>query len=150
MYYYKTCVLCDEKIRTTYDLCAKHYKEFGNQINEPWFKELAALQQEQDDIDKRERYNIPYYSTTDIHGVYEPPKLLSKKDVGRPSTDWRIAAKVLEVYDESVDAVKNKKAVRVKSLRQIAREVGHGLGYVTCRNILLKYRKESYKNKQLK
>ncbi len=48
----------------------------------------------------------------------------------------------------SLENVELGLVTRVKSLRQIAREVketiGVQIGYVTCRNILLEYRKDSY------
>ena len=146
--YIRTCVLCDEKIRSQHKLCRVHFRDYGDQINEPWFIEIAQQQKKQDDIDRRERFQLPFYSETDLHGEYKAPELLSKRDVGRPSTDWRIVDKVLKIYDESLEQVEIGNALRVKSLRQIAREVkslmGIHMGYVTIRNILLEYRKDIY------
>jgi len=148
MQYIRTCVLCDEKIKSQHKLCKTHFKEYGDQINEPWFIDIALQQKKQDDIDRRERFQLPFYSETNIHGEYKAPELLSKRDVGRPSTDWRTVEKVLRIYDASLEDVEVGIAPRVKSLRQIAKEVaaeiGTNIGYVTCRNILLEYRKDSY------
>lgn len=148
MRYLKTCVLCDEKIKSQHKLCKKHFTEYGDQVNEKWFIEIALQQKKQDDIDRRERFQLPFYSETNLHGEYKAPELLSKRDVGRPNTDWRIVDKILKIYDVSLENVELGLVTRVKSLRQIAREVketiGVQIGYVTCRNILLEYRKDSY------
>lgn len=143
--YTKTCVLCDTRIKSSHRLCSQHFAEYRDQMDEPWFKALAQEQSRQDTIDKHESYCLPYNSTTDIYGVYKAPELLSKRDVGRPSTDWRIVDKVLRIYDESVEDVKEGKAIRPKSLRTIARELDNKIGYVTVRNILKEYRKKDIK-----
>jgi hypothetical protein len=114
-------------------------------MDEPWFKALAEEQSKQDTIDRHESYRLPYYSATNMYGVYEAPELLSKRDVGRPSTDWRIVDKVLQIYDSSVEDVNEGKAVRPKSLRAIAKELDNKIGYVTVRNILKEYRKKDIK-----
>jgi hypothetical protein len=143
--YNKTCVLCDTRIKSSHRLCNQHFNEYRERMNEPWFQALAKEQSRQDTIDKHERYCLPYNSTTDIYGVYTAPELLSKRDVGRPSTDWRIVDKVLKIYDASVEDVKEGKALRPKSLRTIARELHNKIGYVTVRNILKEYRKKDIK-----
>jgi len=147
MIYNKTCVLCDEKIKPSHRLCTAHYKEYKEQMDEPWFKALADCQQRQDEIDRHEGYCLPYGSSTDIYGVYEAPELLAKRDVGRPSTDWRIVDRVLRIYDESVEMVRDGKLARPKSLRAIARELGNAVGYVTVRNILREYRSKEKERK---
>lgn len=144
MIYNKTCVLCDEKVKPSQRLCNVHYREYKDQMDEPWFKALAECQQKQDEIDRHEGYCLPYGSRTDIYGVYDEPELLSKRDVGRPNTDWRVVDKVLKIYDASVEDVKEGKALRPKSLRAIARELNNIVGYVTVRNILKEYRSERY------
>ena len=153
MQYIRTCVLCDEKIKSQHKLCKKHFTEYGDQINEPWFIDIALQQKKQDDIDRRERFQLPFYTETNIHGEYKAPELLSKRDVGRPSTDWRTVEKVLRIYDASMEDVELGLIPRVKSLRQIAKEVaaeiGMNIGYVTCRNILLEYRKDTYMKSKL-
>ncbi len=146
MLYTKTCILCDTKIKSSYRLCSQHFTEYRDRMDEPWFKALAEEQSRQDTIDRRESYRLPYYSATDIHGTYNSPELLSKRDVGRPSTDWRIVDKVLQIYDDSVADVREGKTIRTKSLRAIAREVGSVVGYVTVRNILREYRNDIYHN----
>jgi hypothetical protein len=119
-------------------------------MREPWFIALAQEQQKQDQIDRYESYGLPYHSATDIYGKYTAPELLSKRDVGRPSTDWRIIEKVLCLYDKSIDDVQLKRAIRPASLRAIAKELGNKIGYVTIRNILLEYRKDIYSDKRYK
>jgi hypothetical protein len=114
-------------------------------VDEPWFIALTQEQSRQDTIDRHESYCLPYNSTTNIYGVYEAPELLSKRDVGRPSTDWRIVDKVLQIYDASVEDVKEGRIARPKSLRAIARELNNRIGYVTVRNILKEYRKKDIK-----
>lgn len=111
-----------------------------------WFIALAEAQARQDTINSRERWMIPYHSAVNIHGLSEAPELLSKREVGRPSTDWRIVDKVLQIYDSSVEDVKEGKTLRPKSLRAIAREMDNVIGYVSVRNILREYRKEIYHN----
>jgi len=152
MLYVRTCVLCDEKIKSQHKLCKRHFIDYGDQINTPWFIELASQQKKQDDIDRRERFQLPFYSETNLQGEYNAPELLSKRDVGRPSTDWRIVDKVLKIYDASLEQVELGTAIRVKPLRQIAREIqttmGVHIGYVTIRNILLEYRKHIYMRKE--
>lgn len=119
-------------------------------MREPWFIALAQEQQRQDQIDRYESYALPWHSATDLYGKYTAPELLSKRDVGRPSTDWRMVEKVLRLYDESIDNVRLKYAIRPISLRTIARELGNKIGYVTIRNILLEYRKDTYLDKRYK
>jgi hypothetical protein len=75
-----------------------------------------------------------------MYGEQAAPELLLKRDVGRPSTDWRLVEKVLAIYDQSVEDVLEKRTPRTKSLRSIAKEMNHVLGYVTIRNILKEYR----------
>lgn len=115
-------------------------------MTEEWFIALLEEQSRQDTIDRYERYSLPYSSATDMHGTYTAPELLSKKEIGRPNTDWRTVDKVLQIYDSSVEDVKEGKAIKTKSLRAIARELGNILGYVTIRNILREYRKDVYYN----
>ena len=146
MLYTKTCALCDTKIKSSHRLCGIHFTQYRDQINENWFKALCEEQTRMDIIDRRESYSLPYGSSTNIYGIYEAPELLSKKDVGRPSTDWRIVDKVLQIYDFSVQDVKEGKAIRPKSLRAIAKEIGNTIGYVSVRNILREYRREVYYN----
>lgn len=146
MIYYKTCVLCDIKIKSSHRLCTAHFVEYKDQMDQPWFIALAEEQAKQDAIDKREGYCLPYHSATNMYGVYEAPQLLAKRDVGRPSTDWRIVDKVLQIYDASVEDVREGKALRPKSLRAIAKELGNKIGYVSVRNILKEYRKDVYHN----
>lgn len=145
MLYHKTCVLCDTKIKSSHRLCSLHFTQYRGQVDEPWFKALAAEQSVQDTIDRHESYCLPYYSATNLYGVHEAPELLSKRDVGRPSTDWRIVDKVLQIYDSSVADVNEGKAIRPKSLRAIARQLDNKIGYVTVRNILKEYRKKDIK-----
>ena len=145
MIYYKTCVLCDTKIKSSHRLCNQHFMEYRDQMDEPWFIAIAAEQAKQDMIDRRESYCLPYHSSTNLYGVHEAPQLLAKRDVGRPSTDWRIVDKVLCIYDASVADVVEGKATRPKSLRAIAKELGNVVGYVTVRNILKEYRQKEIK-----
>jgi len=111
-------------------------------MNEPWFKELAKAQSIQDEIDKRESYQIPFTSAADSNGKVEVSELLAKKPVGRPSTDWRIVAKVLQIYDTSIDVYEQGLSPRIKSLRTIAKEVGNSVDHCTVRNILNAYRRK--------
>lgn len=145
MIYRKQCLLCDTKIKSSHRLCNPHFIEYRDQMTEAWFIALVQEQSRQDTIDRYESYSLPYNSQTNIYGTYEATELLSRKEVGRPTTDWRIVAKVLQIYDDSVEDVKEGKAVRPKSLRAIARELGNILGYVTVRNILKEYRKKEIK-----
>lgn len=117
-------------------------------MDEEWFIALAEEQSRQDIIDKHERFSLPYGSTTNVYGVYEAPELLSKREIGRPSTDWRIVDKVLQIYDTSVQDMLEGKTTRVKSLRSIAKEVGN-IGFCTVRNILIEYGRKQI-NKQYK
>jgi hypothetical protein len=114
-------------------------------MTEDWFIALSQEQSRQDTIDRHESYCLPYNSSTNIYGVHEAPELLSKREVGRPSTDWRIVDKVLQIYDASVEDVHEGKIARPKSLRSIARELDNQIGYVTVRNILKEYRKKNIK-----
>lgn len=133
------------KIKSSHRLCSQHFNEYRDRMTEEWFIALTKEQSIQDAIDRHESYSLPYTSATDIYGVQDTPELLSKKDVGRPSTDWRIVDKVLQIYDSSVQDVLEGKAVRTKSLRVIARELHNTIGYVTVRNILKEYRKKDIK-----
>lgn len=145
MIYTKTCVLCDTKIKSSHRLCSQHFSEYRDQMTEDWFIALSQEQSRQDTIDRYESYCLPYNSATNIYGVQDSPELLSKREVGRPSTDWRIVDKVLQIYDASVEDVKEGKAARPKSLRAIARLLDNKIGYVTVRNILKEYRKKDIK-----
>ncbi len=142
MQYTKTCILCDTKIRSAHRLCPEHFTQYRNQMNEPWFKALAEEQAKQDDIDRRERYLIPYSSATDLYGNYEQKGLLAKRDVGRPSTDWRIVHKVLEIYDQSVEDVLMKRTPRIISLRAISNQIDNKIDHCTVFKILKSYRRK--------
>lgn len=138
------------KIKSSHRLCNKHFTEYRDQMNEPWFIALLEEQSKQDVIDRHESYCLPWYSSTNLYGVYEAPQLLAKRDVGRPSTDWRIVDKVLRIYDASVEDVVEGKAIRPKSLRAIAKEMNNVIGYVTVRNILKEYRQKEIKAATIK
>jgi len=108
-------------------------------MHEPWFKELAQAQARQDTIDHYESYSLSFGATVDIDGISEnDTKLLSKKSIGRPATDWRIVNKVLTVYDKNIIEVEENNGRKI-SLRTIANMVG-GIDHCTVRNILNKYR----------
>lgn len=139
---HRTCVLCDKKIRASYRLCTAHYAQYGDMMSQEWFKELAKAQAKQDEIDRLEAYEVPYHSSTTSTGEASKLELLSRKNVGRPATDWRIVDKVLQIYDTSVDQVELGLSPRIKSLRLIAHEVGNSIDHCTVRNILKVYRKQ--------
>lgn len=145
MIYTKTCILCDIRIKSSHRLCSIHFSAYKDKMTEDWFIALAQEQSRQDTIDRHESYCLPYNSYTNIYGVHDAPELLSKRDVGRPSTDWRLVDKVLQIYDASVEDANEGKIARPKSLRAIARELNNRIGYVTIRNILREYRKKDIK-----
>jgi hypothetical protein len=137
---YKTCLLCDLHIKSSYRLCKQHFIEYHQYMNEPWFKALIEEDQKQEQINRYEGYRLPYNSPVDIHGAQDMPELLLKRAIGRPSTDWMIVNRVLEIYDQSVENVKLGIERQVISLRAIARRLDNVIGYVTVRNILREYR----------
>lgn len=139
-YYSRTCVLCTEKIPSTRKLCTHCFAQYKDQMHEQWFEALAREQAKQDIIDRRERYNIPYGSTTDIYGIQAKPELLAKRNIGRPPTDWRIIQRILELYDQSLEDIVYKKRTRPLSLRAIAAEIDGKVSYLTVRTILRSYR----------
>lgn len=143
MQYYRTCVLCETKIKSSHRLCSKHYPDYKEHMHEPWFEALANEQQRQDDIDRREGFVLPYNSATDIYGQQESPQLLVKRNVGRPATDWRIVERVLRLYDASLEQFELKQTKRVKSLRTLANEVGNVVDHCTVRNIIKTYREKA-------
>lgn len=69
------------------------------------------------------------------------PELLSKRNIGRPATDWRIIQRILELYDYSVEETELKKRTRPLSLRALAKHINHKVSYLTVRTILRTYRK---------
>jgi len=140
IYTTNTCVLCDRKILPKYRLCTEHFREYGDQLHTEWFMFLLTEQKKQDVIDRLERYNFPYGRSTDIYGSRSDIELLSKRKVGRPATDWRIIDKVLKVYDDSLEEVLDNKVARIKSLRQMARDLNGIIDHCTIRNILNIYR----------
>lgn len=138
-----TCVLCDIPVRAMHRFCSKHFVEYGERIHEPWLKYLLETQRTQRFIDKHECYTLSPISMTDIRGIAEKHEYVSKKDVGRPSTHWRLVNQVLEIYDASVEETIAGKTTRIKSLRAIARELNNRIGYCTVRNILKEYRNKN-------
>jgi len=95
----------------------------------------------QERISARESYSLTYGATTDLYGSASNAntELLSQKNIGRPPIDWKKKNKVLELYDSSLDGVEKGLRKNVKSLRNIANEVG-GIDHCTVRGILRKYR----------
>jgi len=136
----RTCVLCPAKIRPTYRLCLPCYRQYGQYMNEQWFKDLEQKQAEQDAIDTREGFTIPYSAQTDIEGnnVATDTGIAGGKPVGRPETKAVVVDQVLAIYDESVE---NGKPL---SLRKIAGKLGNKVSYNTIRNILKEKRKLDY------
>jgi len=108
-------------------------------MHEQWFIQLAQQQAIQDAIDRRERYSIPYSSTTDIYGSHEKPELLAKRNIGRPSTDWRIIQAILDIYDRSKEETRLRITPRTLSLRAIANKLNNKVSYLTVRTILKEY-----------
>lgn len=144
LYHSRTCVLCTERISSTKRLCARCFAQYRDQMHEEWFEALAEQQAKQDMIDKRERYNIPYGSTTDIYGIQAKPDLLSKRSIGRPSTDWRIIQHILELYDHSLEEIQLQERKRPLSLRSIAAKTGGKVSHLTVRTVIRNYRKDRY------
>ena len=136
---YKTCIFCDEKIRPTHVLCGKHYI-YKQYADTEWFKELVRLQARQDTISRHEVADIPFTSATTIRAEQPEMRYQVKKEVGRPATDWRIVKQILQLYDQSLEDVKQGRVKRKKSLRTLAKEVHYRIGYYTVRNIIKKYR----------
>jgi hypothetical protein len=134
--------LCERFISPKYRLCTQHFREYKDQMHEPWFKELAQAQSRQDVIDFYEGYSLSFGATVDIEGTHSADvKLLSKKNIGRPATDWRIVNKVLLLFDQNTTDVEENNA-RKLSLRTMATLVG-GVDHCTVRNILNRYRPQS-------
>lgn len=140
-YYPRTCALCTERIPATKKLCRSCFMQYKHFMHEEWFTALISEQLRQDHIDKRERYTIPYSSTTDIYGEQDKPELLSKRNVGRPLTDWRIIQRILEAYDKSIEELQIQKRTRPLSLRALAKIVDNKVSYLTVRTILRTYKR---------
>lgn len=140
----RTCVLCDRQIRTTYKLCHECFKEYSEFVQEPWFKEIARLQAQQDKIDKFENTDL---DAPAAQLIGDTPNITIKKDIGRPKTDWRIVNKVLEIYDRDREQVLNGEKKKPLSLRAMAREINEAVGYFTVRSILIQYRPDYNKKK---
>lgn len=139
-HYTRTCILCDTLIPSKYRLCSEHFIKYKNVMNERWFIVLAESQKTQDEINRRESYSLPYSQSTDLHGTYKSSELLSKRNIGRPETNWIIVNKVLEIYDMSIEDFLLNKVPRVKSLRTIAKELNNVIDHCTVRNIIRAYR----------
>lgn len=158
IYQNKTCVLCATKINAgRHKLCASCYKHYHQYINESWFNELARLQQKQDDIDMQELFEIPYYSATNLYGTSELNIKTPRKDIGRPSTDYRVINYVLDLFDSAIESGNKLPSLRkmtkivndyvdnAPAIKDLRTKKNAKLGYVTIRNILLKYRNDQYK-----
>ncbi len=141
----KTCVLCPNHIKPQYRLCYSCYKQYGQQIQEPWFKEIEAMQKRQDRIDAREAYALETGSVN-MYGRAEPVIVSSKKGVGRPPTSWILINEVLRRYDESLDNERAGKGKRL-SLRKLEKAMDGRVKFLTVRRILLMYRADSFPNK---
>lgn len=141
----KTCVLCPNTIKPQYRLCYSCYKEYGGVINEPWFKEIEAMQKRQDRIDTRESYALET-GAVNMYGKVEPAIVSSKKNVGRPPTNWLLINEVLQRYDESLDNEKAGKGRRL-SLRKLEKAMNGRVKFLTIRRILMTYRTDSFPNK---
>lgn len=133
----KVCALCPEIVSKRHTLCYNCFKQYKHYKNEDWFKELAKAEIKQDEIDMIEctSVNSMFTLPTDNEGG------LVKKNIGRPSTDWRTVNKVLQVYDESLTRERLGIGKR-KSLRVIEKEVGN-VNFLTVRKILKRYRSDS-------
>lgn len=142
----KTCVLCPEKVKPKYKLCAACYKKYKDYIHEEWFIELVALQGKQDSIDRKEGY-ITYNIGANIYGTIDNAQTPSHKNVGRPSTDWRLVNEILELYDQSVEDELNGVGKRL-SLRGMQKKVNNRVKYLTVRRILMTYRKDTFPKKK--
>ena len=136
-----TCVLCDTPVRPMHRFCSKHFMEYGENTNEEWLLFLLDQQRQQRNIDRHECYSLERDTIVGIEGLIEKKEFIAKKDVGRPSTHWKVVNQVLDIYDASVEACHAGIIPRRKSLRAIARELDNKIGYCTVRNILKTYRK---------
>lgn len=141
----KTCTLCDTRIKPQYRLCYSCFKQYGNQIDEPWFKELELMQKRQDRIDGKESYALET-GAVNMYGKAEAPIVSSKKNVGRPPTNWILVNEVLTRYDESLERERAGNGKRL-SLRKLEKAMDGRVKFLTVRRILLMYRADSFPNK---
>lgn len=137
-HYTNTCILCDTKIPSKYTLCANHFRLYKNYMHELWFIELMTLQRAQYTIDKLENFNIPYNKFVDLSGNYTVDFLQYKKRKGRPSTDLKIVEKILDIYDNSIEDVLQKKRKRAITINELSCLVSLPTG--TVYDIIKKYR----------
>jgi len=141
----KTCVLCSNThLKPHHKLCSACYREYKDQMNEPWFIELEKMQKRQDQIDGQELFPLltGLASATAIESTTVP----ARKNVGRPQTRWILVNEVLSIYDESV-ANEQQNVGRRLSLRQISKRMGNRVKYLTVRRILQMYRANVYPDK---
>lgn len=117
-----TCTLCGEPTRRFYTLCPRCFKQYGEYIHEPWFKELATMQKRQDFIDSMENANIP----DDVDMIKAGAILKTRY------ADYNYGIRKSRAQGQPVKATDDKKQhileLRAKgmSYRKIARIVGLG------------------------
>lgn len=143
----RTCVLCDNTIRPQYRLCYTCYKEYAQQMNEPWFKELELMQKKQDRIDIRES-SILSAGNVDMYGQAEHAVVTAIRSVGRPATSWILVNEVLRLYDESIEQERAGTGKRY-SLRKLEKAMNSRVKFLTIRRILLSYRSDTFPKKEL-
>jgi len=114
-------------------------------MEEPWFKEIEAMQLRQDTIDRRESFALESGSVN-MYGKAEQAIVSSKKSVGRPATNWILVNKVLEHYDESLEKELAGLGKRL-SLRKLEKIMEGKVKFLTVRRILMTYRRDSFPNK---
>lgn len=138
-------MLCPNTIKPQYRLCYSCYKQYGDQIGEPWFKEIEAMQKRQDTIDGRESFALESGSVN-MYGKAEQAIVSSKKSVGRPATSWMLINEVLQHYDTSLEREEAGLGKRL-SLRKLEKVMNGRVKFLTVRRILMMYRRDSFPNK---
>lgn len=138
--------MCPAKIQPRHKLCTTCYKKYKSFIYEDWFLEIAKLQRQQDEIDRRENNLLLDITGATIFGAKESQTAL-QKSVGRPSTPWILVNEVLRLYDDSIENELTGKGKRL-SLRGIQKKMNFRVKYLTVRRILLTYRSDTYPKKK--
>lgn len=134
------CVLCGKSISVVYKLCKFCYKQYHMYMKEPWFLELARMEEIQNKINDMEPYSI---TDAVIKDIDEPTAQVAKNPIGRPATDWRVIRDILKIYDQDLDTIKTNNLTRNPiSYRSIAKLVGNKVSYITVRDYIMTYRKK--------
>lgn len=130
----KQCLLCPNMIPAKQRLCYPCFKQYRDQMHEPWFIALAELQKVQERIDTKEQYHIDPRTNTDLYGAIIHTAVNTKQRVGRPGTHWKLIEEILQLYDTSLEHGQRL------SVRAIEKQMDRRVKFLTIWKILKKYR----------